>query len=135
MEIDITEFFNNADPAQFSASEFELGRDAGKITWNAALACVDHQTEACEELLTTEAQVQAVRQYHIACGAERHEVVRLTPREVNALFLQIVSAEMREGDLHNRPVDWDEYRRSSEAGRVSGNIYSDGEKVWIYIGE
>ena len=36
MELNITEFWNTADPFNYSASVAELGDNAGKITWNNA---------------------------------------------------------------------------------------------------
>ena len=58
MEIDITAFFKNSDPWQFSASKAEIGQNAGSITWNNA------KQEASESpLLTTEEQLQALRDH------------------------------------------------------------------------
>lgn len=37
MELDITRFFNEACPMDYSASVAEIGRDAGKVTWSAAV--------------------------------------------------------------------------------------------------
>lgn len=39
MELDITSFVRDAAPFEFSASQMEMGEDAGRITWR----------NACEE--------------------------------------------------------------------------------------
>ena len=41
MEIDITDFFKNAAPMDYSASAVEIGRDAGAHTWRAAMDDAD----------------------------------------------------------------------------------------------
>ena len=49
MDIDITEFFNNAEPFEYSASAAELGDNAGRITWqnacNAEFALLNKEDE------------------------------------------------------------------------------------------
>ena len=123
MEIDITDFFENAEPFEFSASRAERGENAGPETWQNALH------EACRApLLTTEDQLDALRDYMRDFGAwDKEEIDNWTSDECNALFIQLISGDIREieglcmGD--NGEVDWQEYERLAECGTISGNIF------------
>lgn len=119
MELDITEFFNNAEPFEYSASAAELGDNAGHITWQ----------NACNSefvILHTEDEKDAFREYVKWFGAwSDDEIEAWTDRELNALFIQLVSGDMREGGLYPGMTDeeWSTYEKDAMGGRVSGNIY------------
>ena len=77
MEIDITPFFTESDPFDFSASVAERGQNAGPETWLNAL-----EASARAPLLTTPEQIQALRDYVKGFGAwSREEIAAWTPVE------------------------------------------------------
>lgn len=131
MEIDITDFFNNADAFQFSHSIAEGGKTAGPDTWNAA------KREGSEApLLTTPDQLDALRLYVKDFGAwSAEEIAAWNATECNALFIQLVSGDMREADLDNEPNDkaWAEYERRSEEGNCSSNIFRSADRIYYSL--
>lgn len=132
-EIDITDFFNSADAFEFSASVAERGENAGKETWNNAK---EEGTRA--PLLTTPDQIQALRDHVKEFGAwSREEIEAWSSVECNALFIQLVSGDMREAGLDQDPddQDWQEYEKRAERGNCPGNIYrGDDGRVYYYLG-
>ena len=141
MEIDITDFFNEADPAEYSASRAELGVNAGKITWAAA----KERAAVPPQLLDTEDKLDALRDHVKGFGAwSREEIAAWDAVECNALFIQMVSGDMREGDLHSEmtATDWKRYQKRSERGEVAGRIFrgdipgNEGfGRVYYYLGD
>lgn len=135
MEIDITQFFKDAAPRDYSASQMELGRDAGKITWGHAMEDAGEYN-----FLDTEEKLAEARDYFKGFGAwDEEEIAAWTPQELNALVIQEISAAMREagwddGNLDGE-LDWEEYQRMSEAGQVSGRIFKgDDDTIYFYLG-
>lgn len=135
MEIDITSFFNEADAYNFSASAAEMGDDAGRITWSNAMR------EASETaLLSTDEELDALRAYVKDFGAwEDEEIDGWDADHCNALFIQLISGDMREierscmGD--DGEVNWTEYERLSEQGTIAGNLYrGTGGRIYYYLG-
>lgn len=105
MEIDITRFFESADPFEFSASRAERGQNAGPETWANA-----KQEGADAPLLTTPEQMQALRDHVKEFGAwDAEEIAAWDDIECNALFIQMVSSAMREADLDSGEPDWEAY--------------------------
>ena len=135
MEIDITDFFNGDDPSLYSASRAELGDNAGKITWSAAM----ERGATPPVMLDDDAKLDALRDHTRGFGAwEKEEIDGWTPQECNALFIQMVSGDMREGGLHADMTakDWKRYERDAEAGRVSSRIgRGDDGRVYYYLGD
>lgn len=134
MEINITRFFNEAEPFNFSASAAERGENAGRETWANAVA--EGESNA---ILRTPEQIEALRRYVKEFGAwEEEEIASWSDSECNALFIQLISGDMREiesvcmGD--DGEIDWTEYKRLAKEGTIHGNIYRcyDG-KVWYYL--
>lgn len=120
MEINISAFMlNNPNPAMYSASVAEIGNDACKITWNNA-------KESGYTLLDTTDKLEAMRKWAIETGAWSAKAVsNWDAVELNALFIQLISGDIREkGDS-----SWEEYQEESEAGQVSGSLFQgiDGE--------
>lgn len=136
MEIDITRFFNDEEPGEFSASQAELGANAGKITWNNA---VEHGTNS--PLLTTPEQIEALRDHVKGYGAwEEEEIAAWSEAECNALFIQLISGDMREIEAlctnDDGEVNWEEHHRLSERGTISGSLYrGDDGRVYYYLGD
>lgn len=133
MELDITSFFETADAFEFSASSAERGQNAGPETWANAKA-----EGASAPLLTTEEQLEALRDHMKGFGAwEPEEIASWDATECNALLIQMIRGDMREGNLDNDPTDedWRDYEKRAEAGECSGNIYrGDNGCVYYYLG-
>ena len=130
MDINITDLFNNIDPTRYSASQAELGPDAGTITWARA---VDHVTR--DRPLTND-QIDAWRTFLKASGGwTEDDVDAMHTVELQALFLQWVAADMCETglDANSTPEDWAKYETDASAGLVPSNIYrtDDGQVFFI----
>lgn len=126
MDINITDLFTSIDPTRYSASQAELGPDAGTITYARAL---DHATR---DRPLADYQLDAWRTFLKASGGwTASEVNALHTVELSALFLQWVAADMRETglDANSTPEDWAKYETDASAGLVPGNIYrtADGQ--------
>lgn len=139
MEINITKFFNDCDAFDFASSQYERGENAGQETWNNAVSQADS-----EPLLTTPEQLQAMRDYARESGGwTADEIAEWTDTEVNALFIQFVSGDMRQiEDLCSNDegdIDWTKYQELAERGTISGSIYradigpNEGD-IFYYLG-
>jgi len=92
MDIDITDFYRNACPKDYSASVAEIGNDAGAYTWRAA--CDDSEDYF---MLNTDEKRDAFRNYVRGFGAwSDDEIAAWSDKEINALFIQFVSGAMRD---------------------------------------
>lgn len=130
MEINITKFFMNAEPCNFSASAFELGDNAGKITWGNA-------KEAAKEydLLDSPEKVEAFKAHIKDFGAWSVEEINSWPHsELNALFIQCICGDMREDSLGSDMTD-EEWLAYEQDENKSGRIFkgTDGE-IYYYAG-
>lgn len=93
-EINITRFYNEAAPMDYSASIAEIGSDAGPSTWRAALDDAPNYN-----MLDTDDKREAFRTYVKSFGAwEDEEIAAWSDLDLNALFIQMVSGDMREGN-------------------------------------
>jgi len=136
MELNITQFVRNANTHDFSASDAEMGQNAGKITWNNAV-----QEAASTQLITADDR-DAFESWAREFGAwSIDEIKAWSLDECNALLIQYIS-----GDLNTLEslcysvsdefgIDWEEAERLSEAGTIGGNICrgTDGN-VYFYMG-
>ena len=123
MELDITDFFNNAAPKDYSASRVEIGDNAGTITWKAA--CDDSEEYP---LLDDEEKKEAFRVFIEGFGAwDAGEIAAMDNVELNALCIQLVAGDIREAGLDVPSPDWLKYESSENAGRIykggDGKIY------------
>jgi hypothetical protein len=130
MEIDITRFVNESTPSHYSASQAELGPDAGRITW-------DNAKDRAKEmhLLDTPEKLEAMRQFALASGGwNEDEVSAWSDDELNALFIQWISGDIRElNELCGG--DWSECAALAERGTVSGALFrADDGRVFYYLG-
>lgn len=133
MEIDITEFFNNADPSYYSASAFELGQDAGRITWQNAKDSTKEYT-----FLDNQDKLDCFRDWIKSCGFSEAEAETVNDEELNALFIQWISGDIRElEDTANAIWDsvefWEEIQQLQEQGTIAGNIFK-GIDSKVYFG-
>ncbi len=140
MDIDITSFVNEEDPSEYSASQMELGQDAGKITWTNAMRKAGYRRPP---LLRTKAQFNAFRDHVREFGAwDVAEISGWSATECNALLIQMISGDMREMPTDDDgEIDWAEVAIQSKAGRLSGNMFKcdvKGHKsfghIFYYLG-
>lgn len=113
MDIDITDFYQNACPKDYSASVAEIGENAAAYTWRAAI------DDALDYLmLDTDDKRDAFKAYIIGFGAWTHEEIEAwTNIELNALFIQFVAGSMRDTDTDCH------------------NIFENDDRFYYYIGE
>lgn len=134
MEIDITEFFRNAAPRDYSASVAEIGRDAGPITWG----------HACEDapdypILDTEEKREVFRAFVRSSGGWTDEEIRAwSDNELSALLIQWISGDMRECEIgpNSTDAEWQEYERLAMEGVCPSRLFrgSNG-RVYFDISE
>ncbi len=131
MKIDVTRFVRNEDPYKFSASIMEMGANAGRLTWNNA----KREGEQAP-LLTTEDQLDALRSHVRGFGAwDEDEIAAWSDAECNALFVQLISGDMRQMGLDDCDVDefdWQAYEARSDGG---GSLYLSGDRFYYYLGD
>lgn len=131
MEINITKFFNECAPRDYSASVLEIGHDAGRVTWSAA--CEDAPDY---DHLDTEEKRESFRAHVGDFGAwSDDEISAWSDVELGALFLQMVAGDIREAGLDTAAPDWDEYESGASDGQYSGRIFKgDDGQIYYYIG-
>jgi hypothetical protein len=128
MEIDITDFVTNEDPFDYSHSQAEGGPNAGRHTWQAAKTMAPM-------LLDTPEKIKALREYVKGFGAwNDEEMAAWDDIECNALFVQLISGDMRSAGLDDVEIedfDWAKHEEDAAEGRISGHIYR-GDNGRIY---
>jgi len=111
MEIDITRFYNEAAPMDYSASVMEIGDDAGPSTWRAAM-----EDAPDYNLLDTNDKREAFRRHISGFGAwSAEEIAAWSDTELNALFMQLISGDIRSGE--------------------TDRIWSDGDQTFYSLGD
>lgn len=137
MELNITRFWNEATPRDYSASCAELGNDAGKITWS-------HAVEDAPDynFLDTDEKREEMRAHVRSMGAwSDDEIAAWSDDELNALLLQCIAGDIRDVPGMSGPEDWDwnKYQELCEQGMCSSRLFggplsTDGE-VYYTIGD
>ncbi len=132
MEIDITDFFNTECPRDYSASIAELGPFAARDTWSAA----NDNAPDWAAFLDTEEKRDAFKRHMRDMGfSEAEEFATWTHDQMTALFIQCISADMRDYRTDVTEWDWTEYEKGCEQGRYSGRIYrGDDGCIYYYLG-
>lgn len=142
MEIDITDFVQKEEPANFSASVAELGTDAGRITWRNAVVEGERAP-----LLTTPEAIEALRDWARSSGGwDDEEIAAWSDVECNALFVQIISGDLRELESlcmgADGEIDWDKAHELSERGTINGCMYPcdvaghpQHGRIFYYLGD
>lgn len=108
MEIDITKFMNMSDEdlMYFSASQAELGSDAGAVTWDNAMSEAER-----EPLVHSKEDLESARAYIEEFGVwDEDEISDWSDQEVNALLVQLIA-----GDIRGRE-----------------KIFQDSDGKWLY---
>lgn len=132
-ELDVTRFFIEAAPMDYSASKAEIGEDAGPATWQAA--CDDSEDYP---LLTNDEQRDEFRRFVLHSGGWNEEEINAwSDTELNALCIQWVAGDMRECDIgpDSTLADWARVREGQEYGRLPSRLYRgvDG-RIYFSIG-
>lgn len=134
MQIDITKFVAEECPRDYSASRAEIGADAGPATWRAA---IEASTDDDSMFIDTDEKREAFLRFVAESGGwSEEERAAWSHIEINALFIQWVSGDLRELELcvaDDGSTDWAEYQRLSEAGTISSNLYRDAETGQIFF--
>lgn len=94
IDIDITNFVTNTHPMDYSASVSEIGANAGRITWNNAIE------DAPDYNLIRTGEQRAEFLAHVkGFGAwTEAEIAAWSDIELNALLMQLIAGEIRNGD-------------------------------------
>lgn len=133
MELNITEFFRTAAPMDYSASAAEIGADAGRQTW---LAAVEDAPDW--PLLDTDEKREAFKAHLLGFGAwQEDEIAEWSNRELVALLLQMIAGDIRDADLSpdSDDADWIAYEARAAAGQCASNIFrADDGAVYYWIG-
>lgn len=119
MEINLSPLLS-ANMFEFSHSVAEGGSNAGRDTWQAALAG--------PRPLLDEAGVAEFRSWVKDFGAwTRDEIEGWSVNECEALFLQFVAGDVREAGFDSledmTASDWAEYAKRQEAGQCSSYLF------------
>ena len=128
MQINITRFYREACPMDYSASVAEIGANAGPDTWNAAKSCDWN-------MLDTEEKLQAFRDWVKPSGGWTEEEINAwSDLELNALFVQWVSGDIRECLEWDVEDVWANYAEMAEAGQVPSNLWRDDQgQIWFSL--
>ncbi len=123
MELNITRFFTECTPSDYSAS----GDNAGAITWQNA--CND---APFFNLLDTTDKREAFREFLLSSGGwSQEEITAFKSNDLNALCMQWVAADMREAGLDGA----DRFSESAWTGDTGRLFCGDDTQVYFYIGE
>lgn len=130
MEINITNFYNEAAPMDYSASVAEIGANAGRDTWNAA-----KDDASFFQFLDTEEKVDAFKRFVRESGGwSQEEIDSWSVRELNALFLQWIAGDIRECLEWDVEDVWANYQEMAEAGQVPSRLFkTDDGQVYFDI--
>jgi hypothetical protein len=94
IDIDITRFITEAAPMDYSASVMEIGANAGRDTWR-------HAVEDAHDydLLDTYDKRVEFRAHIKGFGAwTDEEIAAFSTTELNALLMQMISGDIRNGE-------------------------------------
>lgn len=94
IDINITRFITDAAPMDYSASVAEIGANAGRDTWQAAM-----EDAPDYNLLDNDDARDEFRQYVKGFGAWSDErIAAWSDTELNALLMQLISGDIRSGE-------------------------------------
>jgi len=111
IDIDISRFIREAAPMDYSASVAEIGPNAGRDTWQAAM-----EDAPDYNLLNTDEQRDEFRAHVRGSGAwSAEEIAAWSDTELNALFMQLISGDIRSGE--------------------TDRIWSDGDQTFYSLGD
>ena len=126
-EIDVT-FLLTEDCGQFSGSIYELGENAGAITWRNCIASSNSFSATAEE-------IQALKDYFREFGAwDDDERAAWTDDETKALVIQMAAGDLREIEAKHwcdgiNGIDWQSVATDEDN---SGSLWFDGDSGKLY---
>lgn len=126
-EIDITTFFETECARDFSASVAEIGANAGTDTWRAAIEATEDYTFINDD--NRDEWREFVRS---SGGWTTDEINAMSDTELNALFIQWVAGDMREGGLDCESPDWEAYE--ADENRGTRIFRGSNNRIYFYIG-
>ena len=114
------------DAFNFSASAYEMGENAGRITWNNA--------KDGPQLLTNDDQREAFKEWLTEFGAwDESEREAMTDQELNALLVQFVSGDIREAGADSlEDIDPEQLQADQQEGRAHSYLFQDDSGDWFY---
>lgn len=147
-ELNVTVYFQDNDPYYLSNSVFNLGNNAGRITWNNALNATDNN------LLNTPKLVEKAIKHFLEYGAwDRQELEELGQTGLEAMILQECASDLnnldneiddRNSDLEAGDLLWERKDVFSEdyydqweewLDNHSGRTYLDDDgQIWYHLG-
>lgn len=131
MEIEITTL-SEMNCFALSHSAFKGGENASQNTWNASKKEAENTP-----LLNTPERLQAMRDFARESGGwDREEIAAWSDNELNALFLQWISGDVRElGADSLDEIDWKEAEEMQSEGKSPSNIFKgDDGNIYFYLG-
>lgn len=136
LQICIHRLVSDVDPSTLSASIAERGKNAGPETWSNSVACASESP-----LLKNDDERNAARDFFRGFGAwDDEEIDGWSAEEVDALVLQYAAGDLREAQSccpgrGMAGIDWREYERQSEAGRIGSRLFRHKRKLWFDLSE
>ena len=133
MELNITKFFNETCARDYQASIAEIGWNAAKDTWSAAIE------DSEDYMFVTEDNKEEIQSHFRAYGAwTQEEIEAWSDIELNAILIQDIAGAMREFE-ELAVSDWQEWEELCEKGIVSSRLFGgdlsvDGE-IYFYVGD
>lgn len=126
-DIDVTPILDE-DCSILSASQFELGPEAGAITWRNCIALAERLP------LITDANRDDVRDHFREYGAWKDEEIDAwTDTELTAMVWQEAASDVRQFEDHC-DSDLARYEAACERGTISGRLYLTETTATIYLG-
>ena len=125
--VDITRFLAEECMRDYSASQAEIGPNAGQYTWQ---ACTEN---APEWNFIPPDEFEYFREWLAHCGAwSRDEIATMPDTELQSMCLQWIAGDARECGLDKPNPDWTHIRADQESGRIPSSIYrnDDGAIYW-----
>jgi hypothetical protein len=135
MDINISTFWGEFCPSDYSASAAEIGQSAGADTWRAAW---EHRNE-WPVLPNADAIDAFLAMVRSSGGWSDDDIRKWTNADVRSLALQWLASDMRDvfqlrfgQRIDPASIDWPAVRARMESGQVSGSFYraDDGQVFW-----
>lgn len=130
--LDITDFFRAENAGDFSASSYELGEQAGVITWNnAKTAALDYAAQ----WITDESREEIADFVRYFGSLSADAIAAWSDTQLCAFLIQFISGDIREFQGLARE-EWSEYEEFQQAGLVSSRLFrgNDG-RIYYFIGD
>lgn len=130
LEIDVSFLIQESEAHYFSASQAELGPDAGKITWRNAL-------EASSLITLTPEEIREAKDYIKTWGMSDsdEDIDAWTDVETKAVIIQSAAADFREVESlctdDEGEIDWEVYEALANEGTISGNLFLHEGRLYL----